>query len=123
MTDANRNPSQNSAPEASSPQKDGEREPSAPQGGDHPDGLGFVMDVPVELTVEIGRRVTKIGDILRLRVGSILELSKAAGEPLDLYVNNHPIARGEAVVIGDRYGVRVTEVFTEETARRNGGLK
>jgi flagellar motor switch protein FliN len=85
------------------------------------DGLDFVMDVPVDLTVEIGRRVMKIGDILRLRSGSILELTKAAGEPLELYVNNHPIARGEPVVVGDRYGVRVTEVFVDDVARRNGG--
>jgi flagellar motor switch protein FliN/FliY len=84
------------------------------------DGLDFVMDVPVDLTVEIGRRVMKIGDILRMRTGSVLELTKAAGEPLELYVNNHPIARGEPVVVGDRYGVRITEVFVEEIAGRNG---
>jgi flagellar motor switch protein FliN len=90
---------------------------------DRDDGLDFVMDVPVDLTVEIGRRVMKIGDILRLKTGSVLELSKAAGEPLELYVNNHPIARGEPVVVGDRYGVRVTEVFVDDAVRRNGGSR
>ena len=87
------------------------------------DGIDFVMDVPVDLTVEIGRRVMKIGEILRLRTGSVLELTKAAGEPLELYVNNHPIARGEPVVVGDRYGVRVTEVLVDDANRRNGALR
>ncbi len=90
-------------------------------GGGPIDGLDFVMDVPVELTVEIGRRVMKIAEILRLGSGSVLELSKAAGDPLDIYVNNRPIARGEAVVIGDRYGVRITEVLVDDTRAKSGG--
>ena len=80
-------------------------------------GLAFVMDVPVEVTVEIGRRRMRIAEILRLGAGAILELSKAADEPLDIYVNNRPIARGEAVVVGDHYGIRVTEVLTPEQVR------
>ncbi len=84
---------------------DKKREPPSPE------GLGFVMDVPVELTVEIGRRTMKIAEVLSLGPGSILELDKAAGEPLDVRLNDRLVARGEAVVIGDRYGVRITEVF------------
>src|SRR5918911_1759388 len=75
------------------------------------DSLGFVMDVPIEVTVEIGRRSMKIADILRLGPGSVLELDKVSGEPLDIYVNGRLIARGEAVVVGDHYGVRLTEVL------------
>jgi flagellar motor switch protein FliN/FliY len=85
------------------------------------DGLEFVMDVPVELTVEIGRRTMRIGEILRLGTGSVLELDKAAGEPLDIFVNDRPIARGEAVVVGDRYGVRLTEVFVDESRGGKAG--
>lgn len=75
------------------------------------DSLAFVMDVPVELTIELGRKNVKIAEILRLGPGSVLELDKANGEPLDVYVNNRLVARGEAVVVGERYGVRLTEVL------------
>lgn len=85
------------------------------------DSMGFVLDVPVELTVELGRKSAKIGDILRLGPGSVLELSKANGEPLDIYVNNRLVAQGEAVVVGERYGVRLTEVLVHEENRRGGG--
>jgi len=75
------------------------------------DSLGFVMDVPVRLTVEIGRKAMRIAEILRLGPGSILELNKANGEPLEIYANDRLVARGEAVVVGERYGVRLTEVL------------
>lgn len=85
------------------------------------DSLGFVMDVPVELTVVIGRKSMKIGEILRLGPGSVLELDKASGEPLDIYANGRLIARGEAVVVGERYGVRLTEVLVmDELGGRRG---
>lgn len=84
------------------------------------DTLGFVMDVPVELTVELGRKHVRIGEVLRLGPGSVIELSKANGEPLDIYVNNRLIARGEAVVVGERYGVRLTEVLVAEEPRGRG---
>jgi flagellar motor switch protein FliN/FliY len=85
------------------------------------DSLGFVMDVPVELTVEIGRKTMRIGEILRLGPGSVLELDKASGEPLDVYANGRLIARGEAVVVGERYGVRLTEVLVmdDSTGRKS----
>jgi flagellar motor switch protein FliN/FliY len=85
------------------------------------DSLGFVMDVPIEVTVEIGRRSMKISDILRLGPGSVLELDKVSGEPLDIYVNGRLIARGEAVVVGDHYGVRLTEVLVVDEAQRTRG--
>ena len=75
------------------------------------DSLGFVMDVPVELCVEIGRRTMRLGELLKLGPGSVLELDKLSGEPLDIYANKKLVARGEAVVIGERYGVRLSEVL------------
>lgn len=81
------------------------------------EGLGFVMDVPVELSVEIGRRVMKLGEILKLGPGSVLELDKLNGEPLELYANKKLVARGQAVVVGERYGVRLTEVLVVDEDR------
>lgn len=81
------------------------------------EGLGFVLDVPVELTVEIGRRSMRIGEILKLGPGSIIELSKSSGEPLDVYANGRLVARGEAVVVGERYGVRLTEVLVVDDTK------
>jgi flagellar motor switch protein FliN/FliY len=69
-----------------------------------------LRDVEVEITVEIGRCRKRIADILRLAPGQTLELGKAAGEPVDIYVNDQLLGRGEAIVVGDRYGVRITEL-------------
>lgn len=95
-------------------------DPSPPAALRGIDSLGFVMDVPVELTIELGRKSVKISDVLRLGPGSVIELSKANGEPLDIYVNNRLIARGEAVVVGERYGIRLTEVLVNEDTRKGG---
>jgi len=103
---------------SAAPLKGGHADPLA--GARTADSLSFVMDVPVELTIELGRKTTKIGEVLRLGPGSILELSKANGEPLDVYVNNRLIARGEAVVVGERYGIRLTEVVVHDEARGRG---
>lgn len=77
-----------------------------------PAALGLLRDVEVEVTLEIGRKRMKIGDLLRLGTGQTLELDKAAGEPLEIVVNGRLIGRGEAVVLGDRYGLRITEIVT-----------
>jgi flagellar motor switch protein FliN/FliY len=84
------------------------------------DSLEFVMDVPIEVSVEIGRKKMRIAEILRVGTGSVLELNKSAGEPLDIYVNNRVVARGEAVVVGDHYGVRLTEVLITDERNRGG---
>lgn len=76
--------------------------------------FALLKDVEVELTLEIGRRRMKIEEILRLSSGATIELSKAAGDPIDIYVNGQLLGRGEAVVVGDRYGVRITELLTPE---------
>lgn len=79
----------------------------------------LLRDVEVEITVEIGRRRMRIADVLKLAPGQTLALSKAAGEPLDLYINGRLLGRGEAVVLGDRYGVRITELVSGESGRRS----
>jgi len=82
------------------------------------DGLGRVRDIPLEVTVELGRTRLLIRDILDLSSGSIIELDKIAGEPVDLFANGLLIGRGEVIVIDDNFGVRVTEIIT--AAARNG---
>jgi len=120
MSDASvRPPSPSAFENASSPPLKGAADPLG-AGARGADGLSFVMDVPVELTIELGRKTTRIGEVLRLGPGSILELNKANGEPLDVYVNNRLIARGEAVVVGERYGIRLTEVVVNDDGRGRG---
>jgi|SRR5579863_2933155 len=73
--------------------------------------LRRLSDVPIDLTVEIGRTRLTVGETLELRQGSILTLNRMAGEPVDLLVNGTPIARGEVVVIDEQFGVRITDVI------------
>ena len=73
----------------------------------HPDVL---QNIPVTLSIEVGRAVIKIRDLLRLTQGSVVELDRIAGEPLDLLVNNTVVAQGEVVLVNDRYGIRLTRV-------------
>ena len=75
-------------------------------------GMGRVRDIPLEVTVELGRTRLLIRDILDLSAGSIIELDKIAGEPVDLFANGMLVARGEVIVIDDNFGVRVTEIIT-----------
>jgi flagellar motor switch protein FliN/FliY len=77
----------------------------------------MLRDVEVEITVEIGRCRKRIAEILRLTPGQTIEIAKAAGEPVDIYVNDQLLGRGEAVVLGDRYGVRITELATPSGER------
>ena len=72
--------------------------------------LARLHDVPVELTVEIGRTRMTIGETLALGPGAIVSLNRLAGEPVDLLVNGTPIARGEVVVIDEEFGLRITDV-------------
>ncbi|MGO9902017.1 MAG: flagellar motor switch protein FliN [Solirubrobacteraceae bacterium] len=73
--------------------------------------LRRLSDVPVDLTVEIGRTRMTVGETLELRQGSIITLNRMAGEPVDLLVNGTPIARGEVVVIDEQFGLRITDVL------------
>ena len=86
-------------------------EPVEGAGGGFRD-LRRLSDVPVDLTVEIGRTRLTVGETLELRQGSIVSLNRMAGEPVDLLVNGTPIARGEVVVIDEQFGLRLTQVLT-----------
>ncbi|MNX94279.1 Flagellar motor switch protein FliN [compost metagenome] len=77
-----------------------------------PSGLDLVMDVPLKVTVELGRTRMQIRDVLELGKGSVVELDKLAGEPVDLLVNGKLIARGEVVVIDENFGIRVTDIVS-----------
>ena len=76
--------------------------------------LRRLSDVPMELSVEIGRTRLTIGETLDLRVGSIVTLDRLAGEPVDLLVNGTPIARGEVVVVDEQFGLRVTRIVDSD---------
>jgi flagellar motor switch protein FliN/FliY len=69
-----------------------------------------LQNIPVTLSIEVGRAVIKIRDLMRLTQGSVVELDRIAGEPLNLLVNNTVVAQGEVVLVNDRYGIRLTRV-------------
>jgi len=74
--------------------------------------LEMLLDVPLELSVELGRSRMTIQDLLGLAPGAVVELDKIAGEPLDILVNDRLVARGEAVVVNDKFGVRITDIVS-----------
>jgi flagellar motor switch protein FliN len=74
--------------------------------------LEFLYDVPLQVSVEVGRSKILLRDLLKMGEGYVIELDKLAGEPLDLYVNSRLIARGEAVMVGDKFGIRLTDVVS-----------
>lgn len=73
-------------------------------------GLEFLYDVPLQISVEIGRSKILLKDLLKMGEGYVIELDKLAGDPLDLYVNSRLIAKGEAVMVGEKFGIRLTDV-------------
>ena len=86
-----------------------------------PRNFELLLDIPLEVTVEIGRTRLPLRTLLQLGAGSVIELAKLAGEPLDVLVNGKPIARGEAVMVNDKFGVRLTDVISP--SERLAGLK
>ena len=81
--------------------------------------LGFIMDIPLEVTVELGRTTMPIFDLLQLGQGSIVELTKVAGEPLEILVNKKLIARGEVVVVNEKFVIRLTDVVSPKERIEN----
>jgi flagellar motor switch protein FliN len=90
----------------SKPQGNGTGENSLPA------NIQMVIDVPLLVTVELGRTRLTLHQVLDLQAGSVVELDNQAGEPVDIYVNERLIARGEVVVVDDKFGVRITKLFT-----------
>ena len=78
---------------------------------ENPSNLNLVLDVPVSLTIELGGCQLPMREVLQLNLGSVVQLDKAADAPVELSINGKLIARGEVVVIEDRYGVKITEVI------------
>ncbi len=77
-----------------------------------PKNLDFILDIPLTISVELGRTKMVINDMLQLGQGSVIELVKLAGEPLDVYVNGKLMARGEVVLVNDKFGVRLTDIIS-----------
>lgn len=75
--------------------------------------LSLIMDIPLRVTVELGRTRMVVSELLNLGQGSVVELSKLAGEPLEVLVNNKLVARGEAVVVNEKFGVRLTDIISQ----------
>lgn len=77
-----------------------------------PKELDFILDIPLRVTAQLGRTKMLIKDVLQLGPGSVIELDRLAGEPVDLLVNEKLVAKGEVVVINENFGVRLTEIIT-----------
>ena len=90
-----------------------------PDAGTQGRRLDLLLDVPLDLSVELGRARMSIQDLLNLSPGSVIELDKIAGEALDILINGRLVARGEAVVVNDKFGVRITDIVSpaERVAR------
>jgi flagellar motor switch protein FliN len=87
--------------------------PDAPDAGANRElNLDVVLDIPVTLSMEVGRSRVSIRNLLQLSQGSVVELDRATGEPLDVYVNGTLIAHGEVVVVNDKFGIRLTDVIS-----------
>lgn len=74
--------------------------------------LDLILDIPLKLTVELGRTKMPVSELLNLTQGSVIELAKLAGEPMEVLVNDKLIARGEAVVVNEKFGVRLTDIIS-----------
>ena len=92
----------------------GASSPSMPAGND----INMILDIPVQLTVELGRTRIPIKNILQLAQGSVVELDALAGEPMDVLVNGFLIAQGEVVVVNDKFGIRLTDIVTPSERMR-----
>ncbi|MBS3998577.1 MAG: flagellar motor switch protein FliN [Hydrogenophaga sp.] len=93
--------------------------PAPPSSGGNPiQDIQMVLDIPVQLTVELGRTKVPIKYILQLAQGSVVELDALAGEPMDVLVNGYLIAQGEVVVVNDKFGIRLTDIVTPSERMR-----
>jgi len=75
-------------------------------------GIDFLLDVPLEITVELGRTRIQIGDLLKLGQGSVVELEKLTSEPVDIYINHKLMGHGEVVVVNEKFAIRLTNIIS-----------
>jgi flagellar motor switch protein FliN/FliY len=92
--------------------------PTGAGGGAGSNDINMILDIPVQLTVELGRTRIPIKHILQLAQGSVVELEAMAGEPMDVLVNGYLIAQGEVVVVNDKFGIRLTDIVTPSERMR-----
>jgi flagellar motor switch protein FliN/FliY len=83
-----------------------------PEGEKKERNLDLILDIPLRVTVELGRTKMLVRDLLQLGQGSVIELSKLAGEPMEILVNDKLVAKGEAVVVNEKFGVRLTDIIS-----------
>ena len=88
-----------------------ELEPTIPQ-SEETQNMDFLLDLPLEITVELGRTKITIGDLLKLSQGSVVELDKLTDEPLEIFVNRKLMAQGEVVVVNEKFGIRLTNIIS-----------
>lgn len=93
------------------------------EGGGGDERIGMILDIPVQVTVELGRTRLPIRNLLQLAQGSVVELDGLAGEPMDVLVNGCLIAQGEVVVVNDKFGIRLTDIITPAERMRRLSLK
>lgn len=89
-------------------------DPGTQAGAERPANLDVIMNIPVQLSMEVGQTRISIRDLLALTEGSVVELTRMAGEPLDVLVNGTLIARGEVVVVNDNFGIKLVDVISPE---------
>ena len=89
-----------------------DNEEATPVPSDKTTSLDLILDIPLTVTVELGRSKMLINDLLQLGRGSVIELTKLAGEPLEVLVNQKLVARGEVVVVNEKFGVRLTDIVS-----------
>ncbi|MFH1215705.1 MAG: flagellar motor switch protein FliN [Pseudomonadota bacterium] len=92
---------------------------AAAPAGSH--NLDFLLDIPLDVSVELGRTSMIIDKMLHLTQGSVVELEKAAGEPVEIYINRKLLGKGEVIVVNDRFGVRITEIISQADRIKNMG--
>jgi flagellar motor switch protein FliN/FliY len=85
---------------------------AAETGGQGHANLDFILDIPLDVAVELGRARMQIAELLQLGQGSVIELNKLAGEPMEILVNQKLIARGEVVVVNEKFGIRLTDIIS-----------
>lgn len=89
-----------------------EAKPAVGLGGVKDRNLDLILDIPLRVSVELGRTKMVVSDLLNLGQGSVIELNKLAGEPMEVLVNDKLVARGEAVVVNEKFGVRLTDIIS-----------
>ena len=105
--------------EATAQEKSDSKQKEAEQGSAAVSNLRVLENIEVKLTVEVGNTEIKIKDLLRLNEGSVVELERLAGEPLDILANGTMIAKGEVVMVGERFGIRFSEIVSPEKRVEN----